>query len=98
VKDCARANVLALNTNNKNTIYNLGCGQGTTVNEIFTSLKEITGYPREPKYGPAKIGETRRIYLSAEKARRELDWTPIVNLEEGLKQTVEYCQTVEMVP
>ena len=98
VKDCARANVLALKTNNINTIYNIGCGQGTTVNEIFTLLKEITGYPRDPIYGPAKIGETRRIYLSAEKARRELGWIPTINLEEGLKQTVEYCQTVEMVP
>jgi UDP-glucose 4-epimerase len=97
VKDCARANVLALKTNNINTIYNIGCGQGTTVNEIFTLLKEITDYPRDPMYGPAKIGETRRIYLSAEKARRELGWIPIVDLEEGLKQTVEYCQTVEMV-
>ena len=97
VKDCARANVLALKTNNINTIYNIGCGQGTTVNEIFTLLKEITGYPRDPMYGPAKIGETRRIYLSAGKARRELGWIPIVDLEEGLKQTVEYCQTVEMV-
>jgi len=97
VKDCARANVLALKTNNINTIYNIGCGQGTTVNEIFTLLKEITGYPRDPIYGPAKIGETRRIYLSAGKARQELGWMPIVDLEEGLKQTVEYCQTVEMV-
>lgn len=97
VKDCARANVLALKTNNINTIYNIGCGQGTTVNEIFTLLKEITGYPRDPMYGPAKIGETRRIYLSAGKARQELGWMPIVDLEEGLKQTVEYCQTVEMV-
>ena len=97
VKDCARANVLALKTNNINTIYNIGCGQGTTVNEIFTLLKEITGYPRDPNYGPAKIGETRRIYLSAGKARQELGWMPIVDLEEGLKRTVEYCQTVEMV-
>ena len=98
VKDCAQANILALKTSNVNAIYNIGCGQGTTVNEIFTLLKETTGYPRDPIYGPAKIGETRRIYLSAEKARRELGWIPTINLEEGLKQTVEYCQTVEMVP
>jgi UDP-glucose 4-epimerase len=98
VKDCAQANLLALNTKKPNTIYNIGCGQATTVNEIFTLLKKTTGYPREPVYGPAKVGETRRIYLSAEKARRELEWAPTVDFEAGLKQTVEYCQTIEMVP
>jgi UDP-glucose 4-epimerase len=98
VKDCARANLLALKTEKPNTIYNIGCGQATTVNEIFALLKKTTGYPREPIYGPAKVGETRRIYLSADKARRELEWMPTVDLASGLKQTVEYCQTVEMVP
>jgi UDP-glucose 4-epimerase len=98
VKDCAQANLLALRTEKPNTIYNIGCGQATTVNEIFTLLKKTTGYPREAIYGPAKVGETRRIFLSADKARRELKWMPTVDLESGLKQTVEYCQNVEMVP
>ncbi len=97
VKDCARANLLALKTKKPNTIYNVGCGQGTTVNEIFTALKDITGYTREPVYGPAKIGETRRIFLSAEKAQQNLGWMPSVSFEDGLRQTVEYCRTVEMV-
>jgi UDP-glucose 4-epimerase len=97
VKDCAQANLLALKTNKPNTIYNIGCGQGTTVNEIFTALKGITGYTGEPAYGPAKMGETRRIFLSAEKARRDLGWMPAVIFEDGLRQTVEYCQTVEKV-
>jgi UDP-glucose 4-epimerase len=97
VKDCARANLLALNTKKPNTIYNIGCGQGTTVNEIFTALKGITGYTKVPVYGSAKIGETRRIYLSAEKAQQNLGWIPSVSFEDGLRQTVEYCQAVEMV-
>jgi UDP-glucose 4-epimerase len=96
VKDCARANLLALKTNNINTIYNLGCGQGTTVNEIFTLLKGITGYTKDAIYGPAKMGETRRIYLDAQKAGRDLGWMPNVKLEEGLKQTVEFHRIFEM--
>ena len=50
-----------------NGIYNLGCGRGTTVNEIFAGLKLITSYTSEPKHGPEKLGETRRIYLDASK-------------------------------
>jgi UDP-glucose 4-epimerase len=93
VGDCARANLLALQTKNGSTIYNLGSGQGTSVNQIFAVLKEITRYKLERFHGPAKVGETRRIYLDAKKARDELDWFPTVSLEEGLKRTVDYFRT-----
>lgn len=95
VGDCARANLLATTTENGNTIYNIGFGRPTSVNEIFTVLKSITKYERDPVHGPAKLGETRRIYLDATKARSELGWTPTVTLEEGLEQTVAYFNQVE---
>jgi UDP-glucose 4-epimerase len=97
VGDCARANLLATTTENKNTIYNIGFGQPNSVNDIFTVLKSITQYERVPVHGPAKLGETRRIYLDATKARQELGWTPTVTLEEGLQQTVGYFEQVEAV-
>jgi UDP-glucose 4-epimerase len=71
-------------------IYNLGCGEGTSINELFAIMKSITGYPREPVQGPPKPGETFRIYLDAGKARRELGWKPLVGLEEGLGSTIDF--------
>ena len=97
VGDCARANLLALQTKNAPAIYNLGSGQGTSVNQVFTALKNITGYSLPEVHGPAKLGETSRIYLDATKARHELDWVPTVNLDEGLEQTVEYFRAAELV-
>ena len=97
VGDCALANLLATTSENQNTIYNLGFGRPTSINEIFSALKSITKYEREPVYGPAKVGETRRIYLEATKARQELGWTPKVTLEEGLEQTVAYFSRAERV-
>lgn len=72
VGDCARANLLALNVPLGGAIYNLGSGRGTSVNHIFAALKTITGYDRQPVHGSAKMGETRRIYLDARKAQRDL--------------------------
>jgi len=97
VGDCAQANLLALTKDTGSGIYNLGSGRGTTVNEIFQTLKEITGYPQTPAYGAAKVGETRRIYLDARKAQRELGWTPEISLHEGLAKTVAYFKTTEVV-
>ena len=89
VGDCARANLLALQKE-RDGIYNLGWGYGTNINQIFDTLSEITHYQRPRVHGPAIPGETSRIYLSAEKARRELGWQPQVSLEQGLEKTVEY--------
>lgn len=95
VEDCARANVLALNSELPSGIYNLGSGQGTSVNELFEALKPLTDSQQPPIHGPAKLGETRHIYLSAEKAAQILGWKPQVSLEQGLALTVEYVRTME---
>ena len=94
VTDCARANLMVA-VPGPTGIYNLGWGIGTNINQIFAELKDITGYPLPANYGPAKVGETFKIYLDAQKARDELGWTPTYNLAEGLEHTVEYFKTNE---
>ena len=96
VGDCARANVMALASDKSGTIYNLGTGKGTSVNDIFNALKSITAYPRDAVHGPAKVGETRHIYLDVRKAQQELGWQPLVNLEEGLGRVAAHHRAAEM--
>jgi len=95
VADCARANLLALTSDSKNTIFNLGEGKGTTVNQVYQELKKITNYSLSAVHGPAKVGETRRIFLEAKKAGSELDWQPTIDLPEGLAETVNYFKEAE---
>jgi UDP-glucose 4-epimerase len=97
VSDCALANYLAVSVDHQPGIYNLGWGQPTSVNDIFSTLAKVTDYPLPAQYGPAKVGETKHIYLNAEKAKRELGWSATVNLEDGLRQTVEYFRVAEQV-
>jgi len=97
VGDCARANVLAVTMDHQPGIYNIGWGRPTSINEIFSSLAKVTEYSHLVKYGPAKVGETRGIYLNASKAKKDLGWTPAVSLEDGLKKTVEYFRVSERV-
>lgn len=94
VGDCARANLIALQKGNSRA-YNLGVGIGIDINQIFFELKSITGYKPEAIYGPAKAGETSRIYLTAERAKEELGWESEVSLTEGLEQTVAYFRRSE---
>jgi len=92
VDDAVRCNLAALERGDGQT-YNVGCGQGATVNQIFARLKALTGYEGEPHFGPPRPGETFIIYLDATKARRELGWEPRVGLEKGLSRTVDYFRS-----
>lgn len=95
VEDCARANLLVLNSGG-GKVYNLGCGQGISVNQLYTLLKSIVRYPHEAKYGPAKSGETFKIFLDANLAKEDLAWFPTVDLGAGLKKTVDYFREREI--
>lgn len=95
VEDCAKANLIALDAEHENAIYNLGYGRGTSINEIFSNLKKITGYELPGVNGPAKVGETQKIYLEATRANQDLGWTPTVGLEDGLRMTVDYFKAIE---
>ncbi len=95
VGDCARANIMAMESD-VTGIYNLASGVGTTVNELAAILKDVTGYQLEPVHGPPKLGETYRIFLTAEKAGRVLGWEPNFSLRQGLEKTVEYFREIEL--
>ncbi len=92
VNDVVAANMVSLKKGD-NRIYNLGSGKGTSVNELFKKLRKIIGFKKEPEYGAPRLGEIYRIYLSAEKAMRELSWQPKIELEKGLEKTISFFKS-----
>jgi UDP-glucose 4-epimerase len=87
VSDVAQASLLALEKGD-NEILNIGSGAGTSVNTIFDTLAELTGFRNRPVCGPAKKGEVFRIFLKSDRARQALGWKTQVPLREGLALTV----------
>jgi len=89
ISDVVRANRLVLDRGD-NQVFNVGWGEGTSVNQIFKSLKEIIGCDAREVHGPAKLGEIRQTYLQSTKAAQVLGWKPEVPLIDGLRSTVDY--------
>lgn len=73
--------------------YNVGSGVGTSVNEIESTLAELTGYSREPEPFPPRPGDLTRISLDASLAKKELGWWPTTSLNDGLRQTVQWFRS-----
>jgi UDP-glucose 4-epimerase len=89
VSEVVEANILSMDRGD-GSIYNIGMGKPTTVLELFSALKEISGKDIEPELAEARKGEISEVYLNCEKAKKELGWAPKVNLEEGLKETFKW--------
>ena len=74
-----------------------GSGRGTSINEIYDQLRELTEYPLQGTYGPPKLGEVYRIFLDARKAGQQLGWQAMTRLDAGLARTVEYFRRAQSI-
>ncbi len=89
VGDVAGINLLALEKGD-NQIFNVGTGKGTSVNELFSVLKEVMKFGKEAVYAPPRTGELFRSVLNCKKIRKELGWKAKVGIKKGLKSTLKW--------
>ena len=69
---------------------NIGSAIGVSVNEIFEILSKETLYKNKPVFQTKSSGDIDRIILSNNKAKSDLNWSPKISIEEGLKKTSEW--------
>ena len=89
VGDVAMANIAALDKGDGGT-FHISAGIPVTVNDLFRKLAILTEYKEEPRFGPPRKGDVYRIALDNSRAKEQLGWEPRIQLEEGLRLTVEY--------
>ncbi|HEV7334072.1 MAG TPA: SDR family oxidoreductase [Flavisolibacter sp.] len=93
VDNAVTANQLALFTQNReavNQVYNVACGEQTSLIELFAIIKEVAGSDLAPKYGPERKGDVKHSLADIRKASEFLSYKPAVNIRDGLKPTFEY--------
>ena len=91
VRDVVAANLAAL-VYPGSGVFNVGTGVETDVNTLFRTLRDLVDPSITENHGPAKPGEQRRSVLGYELARKELGWTPTVDVQEGLAATLAYFE------
>ena len=90
VEDLAEGNVLALKSIAKNKTYNLDGPEKITIRRIAEVVRDIMGEEVRIEYGEPRPGDFAGRVASSEKARKELDWTPQVSFEEGVRRYVSW--------
>jgi UDP-glucose 4-epimerase len=68
-------------------VFNVGTGSETSVLDLYSEIRAVTGSDREPTFAPARLGELQRSVLDVSLADRELGWGPRHSLGAGLQKT-----------
>ncbi|HEY9126360.1 MAG TPA: SDR family oxidoreductase [Acidobacteriaceae bacterium] len=71
-------------------VMNVATGERTTLNEVFTMLKPITGYSGDAAYAPERAGDIKHSLADISEAKARMGYAPVVSFVEGLKRTVEW--------
>src|SRR3989339_699488 len=89
VAEVADVNLIAL-TKGDNRVFNVGTGEGTSVNQLYAILKELFKFDQEAVYLPSRAGELFRSVLDCRLAKNELGWQANCDIKEGLRRTVAW--------
>jgi UDP-glucose 4-epimerase len=76
-------------------VFNVGTGTETNVNELFHTIRDLTGADIPEEHGEAKPGEQQRSVLSYARSKQALGWSPQVDVGEGLARTVDWFKEQE---
>ena len=90
---------IILTPNNSDGTYNLGSGRATTINQLVRLLQRILGDEEfKPIYAPARQGDIRHSQADIGKAKRQLGFSPLTGLEEGLERLVSAETNLAVAP
>jgi UDP-glucose 4-epimerase len=70
-------------------IFNVAASAPATVNEVAAAIGAVLGKPVEKTFAPPRVGDIRDSWADVGAARDVLGWEPTVDLEDGLRRTVE---------
>jgi UDP-glucose 4-epimerase len=79
VTDLCEAHLLALGhlqAHNRSERYNLGNGNGYSINEVIAAVESVTGRPIPREVQERRAGDPPRLVADASRARQELGWSP----------------------
>ncbi|AGY58432.1 UDP-glucose 4-epimerase GalE [Gloeobacter kilaueensis] len=79
VSDLADAHVLGLKylrTGGETTFFNLGNGNGFSVQQVIDAARQITGKPIAQVLGARRPGDPAQLVGGADRARQVLGWSP----------------------
>lgn len=99
IDNAVQANLLAATTDNPdatNQVYNIAVGDRTTLNQLFTKIRDILASDIthlsdiSPSYRDFRPGDVRHSLANIEKANRLLGYQPTHDIDQGLAEAMTW--------
>lgn len=97
VANAVQANLLGLFTENKeavNQIYNVACGERTTLNELWGSIKEACGTEAEAIHRNNRVGDVPHSLADISKIEKLLGYQPKIKVKEGMELSYQWYNSI----
>jgi nucleoside-diphosphate-sugar epimerase len=90
VSDAVDGTIAAAEHGTPGSVYNLGGGARTSMNEVLTMIGELTGRELDVRRIAAQAGDARDTAADTRRAKRQLGFAPSRSLFEGLGEQVAW--------
>jgi UDP-glucose 4-epimerase len=99
VGDVARANLLALESDVTDEVFNVGTGVQTSLKQLCDLILKLHNSSLKPAYREARaVGNVQARRASVDKAKNMLGFTSEVALEQGLRELIEWKRAMKTAP
>lgn len=71
-------------------VFNIGCGNTITLNNLYSTLSTALNFTLPPIYGPVRKGDIPHSFADITKAIKYLDYNPNYSFNDGITLTLEW--------
>lgn len=86
VEDVVQALLLGATSDQQFGLFNVGSGQTTSLNELYSTLRELTQYTQDPTYQASRKGDIKKSAADIGLIKKQLGYEPKFDLKEGLAE------------
>ncbi|WP_247730592.1 NAD-dependent epimerase/dehydratase family protein [Halovivax limisalsi] len=94
VDDVVRANLAAATADRVGRAYNVATGRSITIRELAAVIRDAAGSDAEIVHTDPRPGDIEHSEADVSRARSELNFEPTVDVETGIRRTVEWYRDV----
>ena len=89
VKDIAKANLAAMESNVKKGFFNVGTGISTSINDLAKMMIELSDNDNEIIHGLELEGDIESSQADMEFTKKSINWNYSIDLKEGLTELIQ---------
>ena len=89
VSDVAKANLMAMNSNNSNLIINIGTGNTISILELAKMMLNAAGLKIEPIFTETHEGDIEKSHADISQAKKHFNWKPQIELQNWLTEILK---------